>query len=75
MLFSGWVNHFRNSTQARIWASVPLVTIMPAPCWAATGLQPAKDGQGRMAGSMAWLSASLVITWAGKKGLLADEPT
>ena len=75
MLFSGWVNHFKNSTLASIWASVPLVTIMPAPCWAATGAQPEKLGQGRTAISMSWLSVSLVSTCLGKKVELDEEPT
>ena len=72
---SGWVNHFRKATQALISSSVPGMTTMPAPCWTATGSQPAKLGQGSAAISMPWLSVSLVSTWVGKKEALEEEPT
>ena len=75
MLFSGRVNHLRNSTLARTFASSPAVTTMPAPCWTANDSPSANFGQGSTFSVMSWLSVSLVMTREGKNVPLEDEPT
>ena len=75
MLFSGCVNHLRNSTDALICSSVPCVTTMPAPCCTETGFVPSKYGHGRTRIVMSWLSPLSVWTCFGKKDALEHEPT
>ena len=75
MLFSGWVNHLRNVTQAASSSGVLLVTTMPAPCWTATSSLPANEGLGSTFRLISWLSVSLTCTCLGKKVALELEPT